>query len=241
MTVLQSLHVKRDAKVSWVRETRFGRWFLTTQIWFRYVLAEATLNLKKLLQQRDCRFPRILDAGCGGGISFSLLEQYFQPKTIIALDIDEKQIRIAFEQAKQCRCEVIFEQGSAHRLDLADSSIDMVFCHQLLHHVSDQEQVLREFYRVLAPNGVVLISESCRPFIETLLIRLLFRHPMHVQKSAQEYVALIRSIGFCVEDHQVKTDVPWWSRGDLGILERLGLQAKQKEPTELLAIARKVS
>ena len=64
----------------------------------------------------------------------------------------------------------------------------MIFCHQLFHHISNQARVLEEFFRILMPGGVILISESCRSFINSFPVRLLFRHPMHVQKTAAEYV-----------------------------------------------------
>jgi hypothetical protein len=33
------------SRQEWVRETRFGRWFLSTNIWIHYVLGEAVQDL----------------------------------------------------------------------------------------------------------------------------------------------------------------------------------------------------
>jgi len=225
----------------WVRESGFGRWFLTTDTWFRYVLSEAVCDLKQLLDNRIHGTHQILDAGCGQGVAFELLEEHFHPRTIIGVDIDKEQMRMALEMANRCQCEVKLESGTVCNLNIPDSSIDMIFSHQLFHHVSDQARALEEFYRILMPGGAILISESCRSFIHSFLVRLLFRHPMHVQKTAEEYVELVQSIGFKIDDTDIQTSRPWWSCEDYGVRERIGLPHKQQEVTQILMIARKPS
>jgi len=221
----------------WVRETRFGRWFLTTNVWYQYVLTEAVLDLKRLLGDRGSETGIILDAGCGSGLAFSLLESHFKPKSIIGVDIDKAQLSLAAEAAKSCSCEVDIKHASVHKLNIPDNSIDIIFSHQLLHHVSAQSETLREFYRILAPGGAVLISESCRVFINSWSVRFLFRHPMMSQKSAQEFVKLVRLNGFSV--NSIETSRPWWSHEDFGLTAKLGLWQKSKEVTEVLMIAKK--
>ncbi len=236
---MDALTKQQATEIEWVRESRFGRWFLTTNIWLEYVLTEAVVDLKQLLNNRLSRTPRILDAGCHQGLAFELLEQHFQPRTIIGVDIDKEYVSLAREAAKRCQCEVTCENGTVYDLDLPDSSIDVIFSHQLIHHLSDQSKALEEYYRVLVPGGLILIGESCRSFIHSLPVRLLFRHPQNVQKSAEGYVELVKTHGFTVEDEDIQTSRPWWSRGDYGLIELLGLPQKKREPTEVLMIARK--
>ncbi len=237
--MMDSMLEKQVTEKEWVRESRFGRWFLTTNIWYQYVLSQAIIEFKQLLNNSLSRPSQILDAGCHQGLAFELLEQYFQPKTIIGVDIDKELIRFAPKAATRCECEVKCENGTVYNLNLPDSSIDVIFCHQLIHHLSDQSAALKEFYRVLDSGGVLLIGESCRSFINSLFVRLFFRHPMHVQKSAEGYVELVRSHGFIIRDEDIKTSIPWWSRTDYGLSEKIGLPQKQREATEVLLIARK--
>lgn len=42
---------------------------------------------------------------------------------------------------------------------------------------------------------------------------------MEVQKSASEYLSLIKEAGFRVPPQSVSLPYLWWSRGDLGIME----------------------
>jgi ubiquinone/menaquinone biosynthesis C-methylase UbiE len=78
-----------------------------------------------------------------------------------------------------------------------------VFCHQTLHYLVRQEETLKEFRRVLKPGGVLMLAESTRVYIHSWIIRLLFRHPMHMQHSVQEYLTMVRRAGFEVGPQQV--------------------------------------
>jgi ubiquinone/menaquinone biosynthesis C-methylase UbiE len=221
----------------WVRDTRFGSWLITSDIWVQYVLRAAVAQLIQLLGHRRSRYTTILDIGCGGGKALPLLDRRFAPKTLVGVDPDPEMITRAGAPAARCRCRVELRLGQATRLDLPDCSLDMIFCHQTFHHIADPDGAAREFYRVLKPGGVLLFSESCAPFIRSLLIRVLFRHPMEAQRLAQEYLALLRSTGFAFGDENVATPYPWWSRPDLGLLGWLGRPVPTRRPEPLLNVA----
>ena len=92
--------------------------------------------------------------------------------------------------------------------------------HMLDRVLNDLKKAMRGFFRVLKPGGVLLFAESTRRYIHSWIIRLLFRHPMDVQKTAPEYLALVRSAGFAVSPVSVSYPYLWWSREDLGVMER---------------------
>ena len=236
---MDSIPKKQVSEQEWVRESRFGQWFQTTDIWYDYVLSEAIFDFKQLLGHSISETRQLLDIGCHQGLAFQLLEEHFQPRTIIGVDIDREQIRRALEAGTRCRCQVKCERGTVYNLGLPDNSIDVIFCHQLLHHLSDQTSALEELYRVLVPGGVLLSGESCRSFLDLLWVRLFFRHPKQIQKTAHEFVELIKVSGFQIRDEDIKFSIPWWSRKDLGVSEKIGLPQKLQEPTEVLIVARK--
>ena len=221
----------------WVPETRFGKWFIGTDIWIDYVLHEAVADFRNMMGDRLPARPVILDAGCGIGLSFALLDKMFQPQMIIGADIDPLSLENAKQAAMSPGCELRLLHSPAQHLDLPDRSVDIVFCHQLLHHVKAQQTVLRELHRVLRPGGFLLSGESCRSFIHSFWVRLLFRHPDMVQKSAEGYVELLRSAGFEVAESDIRCTVPWWSRVDFGLLERWGLSSRRPATTEVNTLA----
>lgn len=222
----------------WVHETRFGQWFIGTRVWERYVVEVSMRQFVRLLAARGRKPQRVLDAGCGPGVSLPLIEQYFKPEVIVALDIDPGEIERSRVQSRRCTCPVELCQGDVANLDFPNGSFDLILCHQTLHHVVEQKAVLRELHRVLAPEGVLLIAESCRSFILSTPVRVLFRHPDEVQKSAGEYQQLLRDAGFLFTSADVETSRPFWSLLDWGLLERLGWPSKRDaEPTQVAVVA----
>lgn len=202
-----------------VPETRFGIWFLGTETWVEHVLKCAINDLERLIEDRKPSYPVILDVGCGYGRSFKILKERFSPDRMIGTDIDQKMLAIAARQVRKQGVDVELIQGTCCCLALADRSVDMLFCHQTFHHLVDQESAIREFHRVLKPGGLLLFAESTRAYIHSWIIRYLFRHPMDVQKTAAEYLDLIRSAGFRITQSSISLPYLWWSRTDLGIME----------------------
>jgi ubiquinone/menaquinone biosynthesis C-methylase UbiE len=194
---------------------------LATDTWAVHVLARALGDLETLIEDRRASYPVVVDVGCGFGRSFKLLREKFAAQHLIGVDIDRDILAAATAQAARDGVDVDFLRASSSDLPLADHSADLMFCHQTLHHLVSQDGALREFRRVLKPGGVLLVAESTRAYIHSWIIRLLFRHPMHVQRTADQYLAMIRAAGFTVNDGAISYPHLWWSRPDLGLGERL--------------------
>ena len=209
----------------YIPETEFGDWFLRTRTWDVHVLDVALRDLARLDPAPRADYPVVIDVGCGWGGSLRKLNERFRPQRLVGMDIAPKMVAAATREAAQVRtagggtAQVV--QASSAALPLPDASVDLLFCHQTFHHLVDQDSAIAEFFRVLKPGGKLLFAESTRRYIHSWIIRLLFRHPMDVQKTAPEYLALVRAAGFVVPDAQVSYPFLWWSREDLGLAERV--------------------
>ena len=229
---------------SYVEETRFGLWFLRSHTWQHRVLRVAIDDLRKLFKGALPIEPVLLDAGCGQGKSFKHLRQVFAPSRLLGVDADPDSLTMSRAEARAHGINVELIGSDCAALQLADASVDMLFCHQTFHHLVEQEKALAEFYRVLMPGGYLLFAESTEAYIDTWVIRWLFRHPMHVQKSAEQYLQMIRDQGFQFGPQNVSYPYLWWSRSkDFGLLERLKLRKPapvgQREETLVNVVARK--
>jgi ubiquinone/menaquinone biosynthesis C-methylase UbiE len=203
-----------------VPETAFGKWFLRTGVWTHRVLDIALQDLCRLMPQDNRQYPVIVDVACGYGESLKKLNQTFKPEKIIAMDIDQEMLDASKAKASRDGMNNIeFVCCSNSKMSLADNSVDMLFCHQSFHHLIYMEEAIAEYFRVLKPGGVLLFAESTKRYIHSWVIKLLFRHPMKVQKTAGEYLALIRDAGFSVDEQQISYPYLWWSREDMGVLE----------------------
>jgi ubiquinone/menaquinone biosynthesis C-methylase UbiE len=226
-----------------VPETAFGKWFLRTETWTVHVLERALADLQRLMPADQPRsFDVVADVGCGFGRSLGKLHQRYSPRRLIAMDIDPEMLREAARETAALNIDAEFICCSSSNIKLEDNSVDLLFCHQTFHHLIDQEGAIREFFRVLKPGGVLLFAESTRRYIHSWVIRLLFRHPMDVQKTAPEYLAMVRNAGFSVPDSAVSYPFLWWSREDLGLMETaLGIKppaVREETLINLVAVKR---
>ena len=221
-----------------VPETAFGKWFLKTETWRVHVLERAIADLVRLIPEPRASYGVVVDVGCGSGYSLPKLAQRFAPRELVAVDIDPQMLATAGAEAQRAGVAVRLLEASSSRLPLPDGSADLLFCHQTFHHLVEQEAALAEFLRVLKPGGVLLFAESTRRYIHSWIIRALFRHPMEVQRTAEEYLRMVRTAGFVVPEASISYPYLWWSRGDLGILERwFGIQPGKDREETLLNLA----
>ncbi len=219
-----------------VPESAFGKWFLRSKTWTDYVLEVALEDLTELLKHSPREFNVIADVGCGYGHSITKLNARFNPERLIAMDIDQEMLDETKKLVESHNLmNVDYVRCSSSMINLEDNSVDMLFCHQTFHHLIYQPEALKEFLRILKPGGSLLFAESTKRYIHSWIIRLLFRHPMSVQKTADEYLNLVKESGFEIKSEQISYPFLWWSREDLAIGENLfGIKPPAKKEETLI-------
>ncbi|MEU5657028.1 methyltransferase domain-containing protein [Streptomyces sp. NPDC047737] len=103
----------------------------------------------------------VLDVGCGPGTITADIAGLVAPGRVTAVDANgevlEDAARVAAERGLD---NVEFATADVHALDFPDDSFDVVHAHQVLQHVGDPVQALREMRRVCRPGGVVAARDS---------------------------------------------------------------------------------
>ncbi|GAM46863.1 S-adenosylmethionine-dependent methyltransferase [Nocardia seriolae] len=154
--------------------------------WFR----RHEIAYVRMLEQ--CAGQVVLEAGSGEGYGANMIAGVAAQVT--GLDYDDS--AVAHVRAKYPRVEMV--QGNLAELPLADASVDIVVNFQVIEHLWDQSQFLRECLRVLRPGGKLLISTPNRitfsPGRDTPL------NPFHTRElNAAEMTELLAEAGFTVE------------------------------------------
>ena len=132
---------------------------------------------------------RVLDAGCGEGV---LVDEYAGQLDIIGVDANYSSARVT--------------HGSVTALPFPDASFDRALCLDVLEHLAYEEQprALAEIFRVLKPEGEVLVSVPNLAHLQSRIQFLLrgrlirtaseYKHPG--DRPVREYLQLARRAGF---------------------------------------------
>jgi SAM-dependent methyltransferase len=103
---------------------------------------------------------RLLDIGAGPGTITADLAALVAPGRVTALEASADALQLSRDELGRRGIEAEFVVGDVHALDLPDESFDVVHAHQVLQHVADPVQALREMRRVCRPGGVVAARDS---------------------------------------------------------------------------------
>ncbi|ARF49379.1 malonyl-ACP O-methyltransferase BioC [Pantoea stewartii] len=96
--------------------------------------------------------PQVLDAGCGTGWYSRLWRD--RGKQVMALDLSPQMLH----QARQNAVAHHYLAGDIDALPLADQSIDLLWSNLVVQWSDDLPAALRQFTRVLKPDGCMLFS-----------------------------------------------------------------------------------
>jgi len=102
---------------------------------------------------------RVLDVGCGFGQN--LLPFVDRGLESVGVEIDPQIVKVAREIAVERELPLRFEEGSNRAIPFPDDSFDLVVSIDTLHYEQTGENArlaLREFARVLKPDGALYIS-----------------------------------------------------------------------------------
>ena len=106
----------------------------------------------------------ITDIGCGPGYLLEVMGRELPGIRLRGIDISPEMIEKARGNlaSKGMGDRVEFQQGEAGELPFEDSTQDFLVSTLSLHHWSDPQGAMEEFYRVLKPGGQVLIFDMRR-------------------------------------------------------------------------------
>jgi len=198
-----------------------------------------------------------LDAGCGDGRYLATLTEP-RPRRAVGVDISERILDVARRAVDAAGVQAELLRGNLEALPVEDDAFELVLCVQVVEHLLDPAQGLRELARVLAPGGTLILStDHARAAVSrvlnaprTALVRLLrMRHRRFVVEfphgafGLEEFAALVEAAGLEVERRETfrfslqhPLDPPWAVRA-LNRLEKT--LPKHRLGDIVLVVARK--
>lgn len=106
----------------------------------------------------------ILDIGCGcGGAAIHFIKNH-SVKSVLGIDTESLVIRHAEELAAKYDISNLaqFRCVKPGPLDIPDESFDIVFSKEVFLHIQNKDNLIKDIYRILKPEGVVAVSDWMR-------------------------------------------------------------------------------
>lgn len=127
----------------------------------------------------------VIDIACGDGYGSSLMAD--TAKSVVGVDIDAATVATASK--KYVKPNLAFKAGSADKIPVESSSIDVVVSFETIEHHDKHDEMLAEIKRVLKPDGLLIISS---PDKLTYSDKRNYNNPYHVKELyKEEFVKLI--------------------------------------------------
>jgi SAM-dependent methyltransferase len=125
----------------------------------------------------------VLDLGSGGGFDcFLAANRVGNGGKVIGVDMTPEMIDKARENARKSKYRnVEFRLGEIENLPVADGSVDVVISNCVINLSPNKKRVFEEAFRVLRPNGRLMVSD----------IVLLKKLPESIRKNVQAYIGCL--------------------------------------------------
>lgn len=137
--------------------------FLSNPVKFEYI---NSIISKKLTNRSEDNI--ILDVGCGGGyLSEELAKTNLD---VIGLDPSNESIESAQMHAEQEGLDIKYFVGYGEKLPFESNSFDFVCCCDVLEHVKDFGNIIKEISRVLKNNGIIFYDTINRTLASKLVM-----------------------------------------------------------------------
>lgn len=147
----------------WDKEGSFKPLHLINPLRIKYI----TKSIEDYVAKASNKNIKILDVGCGGGLTSIALSQIGYE--VHAIDASPENINIAQIKAKDLTSnKPNFFHSSIENIDL-DNKYDIVLALEILEHVDDLDNFFKYLTKALKPGGIIVISTINRNIKSYLL------------------------------------------------------------------------
>ncbi len=179
------------------------------------------LRLNYILTHTPLAGLRVLDVGCGGGLLTEAMSLH--GAEVLGIDLDEKSIAVAQQHAVHSALKIQYQCAAIEALSLEPShQFDVITCLEMLEHVPEPAEIIRECAKWLKPNGFLYLSTLNRNLKSYALAIV-----------AAEYILGLLPRGTHAFERFIKpSELSAWCRaGDLSLrhLQGLGYQPFKRE------------
>jgi ubiquinone/menaquinone biosynthesis C-methylase UbiE len=141
----------------------------------------------------------VLEVGCGTGeIALRARAHVGASGNVMGIDPSPEMINVARRKASEAGLNIDYRTGVVEAMPYPAGSFDIVFGSLMMHHLPEdlKRTGLQEIYRVLKPQGRLVIVDLARP--KGVLGKILLAASMHggLRRGVQDLAPLVEGSGF---------------------------------------------
>lgn len=126
--------------------------------WYTNIAPLKGVRVAKTLLKYKKSDAKVLDLGCGTGLTLAMISQYF-PSSIGA-EIGDMEIKATKEILKKVKVKIPVIKYDGVKLPFKNNSFDIVTSIEVIEHVEKPNLMLKEINRVLRKNGILHITTA---------------------------------------------------------------------------------
>ena len=167
-----------------------------------YPRINIALNLiKEYIELNQNQINSYLDLGCNNGYNTILIKQNFNVSNVFGVDFNQGQaLKIARNRGLNV-CEVDLSES---QLPFNDNYFDLVTAFEVIEHLRNPDNMLKEVHRVLRPNGLFIISTPNLGSWLNRIILLLGYQPTYSEVSTEILIGHIFDTNESLPDHHLR-------------------------------------
>lgn len=136
---------------------------------------------------------RVLEVGCGAGLTTKAIADRLKPSHLSAFDFSEEQVARARRRLGASTA-VDIRQVDATAMPYETGSFDVVMEIGILHHIPGWRRAVQEVARVLRPGGVFCFAEPTKGRLKRGMYRM-FPHPLEAMFEQPELLEVLTAAG----------------------------------------------
>ena len=130
---------------------------------YNYRLNRRTREVRRVIEKQFDNHSNLkcLDIGTADGLMLSKINQIFKFNQAVGIDMSEELIKTNLDPT------IKLEVGDAQDLKFQDNYFDIVIAASMIDHLDDPEKMIKESYRVLKDNGILILTVA-NPWFDKL-------------------------------------------------------------------------
>ena len=174
---------------------------------YKFIHLLTPIRLRYISDNLNLKGSKILDLGCGGGLLCEAMTN--SGADVIGIDASLKTIEIAKKHAKEQNFKIEYINTDIESYDNKEK-FDAVVCFELIEHVPDPNELIKQIRRLIKPNGRLFLSTINRNLFSFMFAKLVAEYLLNIiPRGTHTYEKFIKP-----------SELASWARGSGLIVEK---------------------